>query len=128
VRAMLRRPRHVAAGPSAPPDLPLQRFGDLTIDHARHEAALAGTVLSLTPLEFALLTVLAEHPGRVFTRTQLLEHVWGQEYFGDDHVVDVHIANLRKKLGDDPGAPRFVETVRGVGYRFAGRPHDSTRP
>jgi two-component system alkaline phosphatase synthesis response regulator PhoP len=122
VHAMLRRPRRGAAGgalPSAMP--PPQRFGDLVIDHDRREAALAGTVISLTPLEFALLTTLAAHPGRVFTRAQLLEHVWGQDYFGDDHVVDVHIANLRKKLGDDSTAPRFVETMRGVGYRFAGR-------
>jgi DNA-binding response OmpR family regulator len=57
----------------------------------------------------------------VFTRDRLLEQVWGTDYFGDDHVVDVHIANLRKKLGDDPAAPDFIETVRGVGYRFAGK-------
>jgi DNA-binding response OmpR family regulator len=125
VRAMLRRPREGSAGPgSAAPPLdvpPPQHFGDLTIDHGRREVSLRGAALPLTPLEFALLTSLAAHPGRVFTRAQLLERVWGQDYFGDDHVVDVHIANLRKKLGDDPAAPRFVETVRGVGYRFAGR-------
>jgi two-component system, OmpR family, alkaline phosphatase synthesis response regulator PhoP len=123
VRAMLRRPRCGGSGPAlyggdvSPP----QRFGELTIDHDRHEAALADGVLPLTPLEFALLTTLAAHPGRVFTRAQLLERVWGEDYFGDDHVVDVHIANLRRKLGEDSTTPRFVETVRGVGYRFAGR-------
>lgn len=122
VRAMLRRPRQrpseqslVAATPAP------QHFGDLAIDHGRREVLLAGAIIPLTPLEYALLTTLAAHPGHVFTRTQLLERVWGQDYFGDDHVVDVHIANLRKKIGDDPAAPRFVETVRGVGYRFAGR-------
>ena len=57
----------------------------------------------------------------MFTRDQLLEQVWGTDYFGDDHVVDVHIANLRKKLGDDPAAPAYIETVRGAGYRFAGK-------
>ena len=120
VRAMLRRPR--AGGASAPPDVPPpQRFGDLVIDRGRHEVTLASAVVRLTSLEYALLTALAAHPGRVFTRDQLLERVWGTDYFGDDHVVDVHIANLRKKLGDDPAAPRYIETVRGAGYRFAGK-------
>lgn len=119
VRAMLRRPRHDAT--EAPSDSPPQRFGRLLIDHTRHEVAVAGTIVPLTSLEFSLLTALAAHPGRVFTRDQLLEHVWGADYFGDDHVVDVHIANLRKKLGDDPAAPTYIETVRGAGYRFAGK-------
>jgi DNA-binding response OmpR family regulator len=118
VRAMLRRPRHTGA--EAAPDVPPpQRCGELLIDHARHEVMLAGAVVALTSLEFALLTALAAHPGRVFTRAQLLERVWGEDYFGDDHVVDVHIANVRKKLGDDPAAPAYIETVRGAGYRFA---------
>lgn len=122
VRAMLRRPRQSSAAVAAEPDIPApQHFGDLIIDHGRREATIAGVVAPLTPLEFALLTTLAAQPGRVYTRTQLLERVWGQDYFGDDHVVDVHIANLRKKLGDEPNMPRFVETVRGVGYRFARR-------
>jgi two-component system, OmpR family, alkaline phosphatase synthesis response regulator PhoP len=119
VRAMLRRPRR-GAHEAAP--APLQRFGPLAIDSARHEVSRDGAVLPLTTIEWALLTLLAAYPGRVFTRTQLLAGVWGDDYFGDDHVVDVHIANLRKKLGDDPAAPRFIETVRGVGYRFARRP------
>ena len=76
--------------------------------------------MALTAREFALLGALAAHPGRVFTRDQLLERVWGTEYY-DDHVVDVHVANLRRKLDDDPARPRYVETVRGVGYRFGGR-------
>ncbi|MEP7188024.1 MAG: response regulator transcription factor [Roseiflexaceae bacterium] len=119
VRAMLRRPRH---GSSTVPDIaPPQRFGDLLIDHGRREVTLAGSVLPLTTLEFALLTTLAAHPGLVFTRAQLLERVWDTDYFGDDHVVDVHIANLRKKLGEDPAAPHYIETVRGAGYRFAGK-------
>ncbi|MFQ3634097.1 response regulator [Roseiflexus sp.] len=115
VRAMLRRPRSTGEAPSPPPPL---RFGPLTIDMARHEVLLADVPLRLTNLEYALLTVLASAPGRVFTRAQLLERVWGHDYFGDDHVVDVHIANLRKKLRDDPAQPTFIITVRGVGYRF----------
>jgi len=120
VRAMLRRPRHGRA--EVPPDVPPpQGFGSLLIDHARHEVTLDAAVVPLTTLEYTLLTTLAAHPGRVFTREQLLERVWGADYFGDDHVVDVHIANLRKKLGDDPAAPDYIETVRGAGYRFAGK-------
>lgn len=119
VRAMLRRPRHSS---NTPPEVPSpHRFGDLVINEMRREVTLAGRPVALTPLEFNLLTTLASYPGRVFTRDQLLEQVWGANYFGDDHVVDVHVANLRKKLGDDPAAPRYIETIRGVGYRFAGQ-------
>jgi two-component system, OmpR family, alkaline phosphatase synthesis response regulator PhoP len=124
VKAMLRRPRASSAGAAAsasaadpPPSL---RFGGLTIDTARHEVVLRGVTVALTPREFTLLATLAGQPGRVFTRAQLLEQVWGNEYY-DDHVVDVHIANLRHKLGDDPSDPAVVETVRGVGYRFSER-------
>ncbi len=115
VRAMLRRPRASLASETAQPPL---CFGALTIDHARHEVSLASEPLALTNLEYDLLAALAAHPGRAFTRAQLLDRVWGNDYFGDDHVVDVHIANLRKKLGDDPARPQFITTVRGVGYRF----------
>jgi len=72
----------------------------------------------LTSREFSLLVTLAAQPGRVFTRAQLLERVWGAEYY-DDHVVDVHVANLRHKLGDDAAQAGLVQTVRGVGYRFS---------
>jgi DNA-binding response OmpR family regulator len=82
---------------------------------------LRDEVVSLTTLEFDLLSVLASRPGFVFSRSRLLEQVWGQNHFGGEHVVDVHVANLRKKIGDEPAKPRYVETVRGVGYRFAGR-------
>src|SRR5918993_1610180 len=114
IRAMLRRPR---GGPSDLHDeLPLG-FGDLTIDPGRREVRLRDEVVSLTTLEFDLLSVLASRPGFVFSRSRLLERVWGQNHFGGEHVVDVHVANLRKKIGDDPAKPRYVETVRGVGYR-----------
>ncbi|MHB0869070.1 MAG: response regulator [Chloroflexota bacterium] len=118
VRAMLRRPRSgIDAGGGIPSPM---RFGDLVIDPGRHEVTRRGEPAPLTAREFALLAAMAAHPGLVFTRSQLLERVWGDGYY-DDHVVDVHVANLRKKLEDDPANPRYVQTVRGVGYRFEGR-------
>ena len=117
VRAMLRRPRQGAATEAVVLVAP-RRFGDLLIDEPGHRVTVGDEPVALTPLEFSLLTTLAAYPGRVYTRDQLLEQVWGADYFGDDHVVDVHIGNLRKKLGDEAAAPRYIETVRGVGYRF----------
>ena len=120
VRALLRRPHQLAGSPLESEEHFLVQHGDLTIDEARHEVQKRGSAVMLTAREFTLLLTLARHPGRVFTRAQMLEHVWGDEYY-DDHVVDVHIANLRKKLEDDPAQPHYLETVRGVGYRFAAR-------
>ena len=119
VKALLRRPRGQTGGDitSAAP----LRIGDLVIDELRHEVTLNGRPLSLTVREFALLLTLAQHPGRVFTRAQLLERVWGAEYY-DDHVVDVHVANLRKKLEAEAPAIDYIETVRGVGYRLCVQP------
>ncbi|MBF6612497.1 MAG: response regulator transcription factor [Chloroflexi bacterium] len=124
VKAMLRRPRLQPPGNSqtrraeAQPDLPppLVR-GDLVVDASRHAVSVRGEPVYLTPREFGLLATLAAHPGRVFTRDQLLQQVWSGEYYGD-HVVDVCVTHLRKKLDDDPAEPRYIETVRGVGYRF----------
>ena len=79
---------------------------------------LDGRPVDLTKVEFDLLAKLASEPRRAFTRAQLLTAVWGSEWYGDDHVVDVHVGNLRKKLGESGGSPRFVHTVRGVGFRF----------
>ena len=125
VKALLRRPRQTASvlhPDSEPPgDTPApQHWDDLTIDEAQHEVTLHEQPVELTAREFALLLALAHHPGRVFTRPQLLERVWGDAYY-DEHVVDVHIGNLRKKLEADPAHPRYLETVRGVGYRFRRR-------
>ena len=121
IKARLRRPHAKIGvdGPSTPQEiLPLPRqFGNLKLDEALHEVEKAGTEIALTVHEFDLLAALTRHPGRVFTRNQLLEQVWGDEYY-DDHVVDVHIANLRKKIEDDSAHPDYIETVRGVGYRF----------
>jgi two-component system alkaline phosphatase synthesis response regulator PhoP len=77
-----------------------------------------GRPVDLTALEFDLLAALAHDPGIVIRRQTLLDRVWGTEFVADDHLVDVHVANLRRKLSDDPSRPRFVETVRGVGYRL----------
>ncbi len=115
-RAMLRRPR----GAAETPDEPTLSFDGLTIDPGGREVRAGGEAVNLTALEFDLLATLASRPGFVFSRSRLLERVWGQDYFGGEHVVDVHVANLRKKLGDDHARPRYVETVRGVGYRFVG--------
>ena len=93
-------------------------YGPLRLLPKERQAYLEGKPLPLSQLEFDLLLTLAQHPGMVFTRERLLEKVWGPDFPGIDRVVDVHIAALRKKLMDDPENPRFIETVRGVGYRF----------
>jgi DNA-binding response OmpR family regulator len=116
IRAMLRRPR--AATAVAAPAGPVRRLGALEVDPAAREVRLAGAPVELTRLEFDLLEALSERPRMVLTRRQLLERVWGPEWVGDDHLVEVHIANLRRKLGDDPRRPRHILTVRGVGYRM----------
>jgi two-component system, OmpR family, alkaline phosphatase synthesis response regulator PhoP len=119
VKALLRRPRASAGDTSASEvSTPPFRLGSLVIDEDSHTVTRAGSLVELTAREFALLVTLSRHPGRVFTRAQLLEQVWGDEYY-DDHVVDVHIANLRKKLEEDAARPRYITTVRGVGYRVS---------
>ncbi|MEY2844934.1 MAG: hypothetical protein RL076_480 [Chloroflexota bacterium] len=112
VRALLRRAR----APQSPSKV--LKFDDLTIDVEGHELRMAGEEIAVTSTEFRLVVLLATTPGRLFTRAQLLEQVWGGSYYGDDHVVDVHIANARRKLKEDPTNPRFIETVRGAGYRW----------
>lgn len=113
VRAMLRRPRALAVQEAGRVDVSL-RLGDLAIDRSRHAVRRDLTEIDLTAREFALLAMLAEQPGRVFTRAQILEHIWASEFY-DEHVVEVHLGNLRRKLGADAG--RYIQTVRGVGYR-----------
>jgi DNA-binding response OmpR family regulator len=116
VKAVLRRSRD--AGSS---DDDVISIDGLTIDAGRHEVHRDGRPVDLTALEFELLTALASAPGRVFSRRQLLERVWGWDHVGDERVVDVHVRKLRRALGDDASDPRFVLTVRGVGYKLAGR-------
>ena len=91
---------------------------DLIVIPDKYEAFLGEEKLELTPKEFELLTLMASNQGKVFTRESLLEKVWGYEYSGDTRTVDVHIRHLRQKLRDDSSFPLYIETVRGVGYRF----------
>jgi DNA-binding response OmpR family regulator len=113
VQAMLRRPRASTAGPA---DAEPITIGGLTLDTVARIVTVDGVAVELTRTEFDLLALLAIRPRAVVTRRQLIEDVWGTTWFGDDHVVDVHIGHLRSKLGDDATNPRFVRTVRGVGY------------
>lgn len=99
--------------------------GDLSVDLRAREVHLAGVRIELSKLEFDLLTTMAQHPGMAWSRERLLERVWGPDFPGTERVVDVHITALRRKLSDPPEAPRFLETVRGVGYRF--RDEDAAR-
>jgi two-component system alkaline phosphatase synthesis response regulator PhoP len=91
---------------------------DLIVIPDKYEAFLGEEKLELTPKEFELLSLMSSNQGKVFTREALLEKVWGYEYSGDTRTVDVHIRHLRQKLGDDSSFPLYIETVRGVGYRF----------
>jgi DNA-binding response OmpR family regulator len=116
VKALLRRPRGEPAHDDglAPP----QALGDLVIDRAQYEVTQRGELVALTPREFQLLAVLAEYPGRVYTRQELLDRVWGDRAY-DEHIIEVYVANVRRKLEDDSSQPRYLQTVRGVGYRMA---------
>lgn len=114
VKAILRR---VRAG--TPVDNGL-RFRDLDVDESRREVQAHGQPVELSALEFDLLLALVDAPGRVFSRRQLLERVWGYDFYGDERVIDTHVRNLRRKLGDDAADPEFIATVRGVGYKFIG--------
>ena len=117
VKAVLRRATRTPRAAVAAPSL-ARRFGSLTLDPLAREVTLDGATLDLTRIEFDLLNTFTAEPRVAFSRGQLLERVWGPNWFGDDHLVDVHVSNLRRKLADDPRSPDFVCTVRGVGYRM----------
>ena len=117
VKAVLRRGRGVREAGAA-----VLRFEGLTVDRDAREVQVDDIPVALSALEFDVLAALADAPGRVFSRRQLLERVWGYDFFGDERVVDVHIRSLRARLGDDAASPRLIATVRGVGYKFVGRP------
>jgi len=93
---------------------------DLHIDLQRFKVTVRGEYIELTPKEFELLRVLATHPGKVYTRDQLLERIWGYDYAGDTRTVDVHVRHLRQKIEKDPSNPEYIETLRGIGYRMKG--------
>jgi DNA-binding response OmpR family regulator len=112
IRAVLRRSRQ------AEPPMDRLTVGDVTIDVAARQAWLAGEELSLTRKEFDLLARLARSAGQVVTREDLMSDVWDENWFGSTKTLDVHMTALRRKLGEDPSAPRHIQTVRGVGFRF----------
>ena len=113
IRAVLRRSRRDGDGPVK------RTLGDLEIDEEARRVHLGGKEIDLSRKEFDLLAVLADAAGRVLTRDQLMSRVWDENWFGPTKTLDVHIGTLRRKLGDDPLRPRYIHTVRGVGFRFA---------
>jgi DNA-binding response OmpR family regulator len=116
VRVLFRRSR--MAGPAPAAVAPERTFGDLVIDPTAREVRVAGKTVDLTRIEFDLLDTLSATPRMAFSRRQLQEAVWGEDWYGDDHAIDVHVSNLRRKLDPEGGSSRYVRTVRGVGYRM----------
>lgn len=116
VKALLRR-TNLYEGPQI-----IQRFGDVEIDREKHEVKKQGKRVELTLKEFELLEILMDNSDKVLARDILLEKIWGYEYVGETRTVDVHIRHLRRKLEEDDKNPRYIETVRGIGYRFNGSP------
>lgn len=113
VQALLRRPRQQGSSLAQ-----LRTFGSLTVDAVGRRVVLAGQPVVLTRTEFDILALLTASPTVAFSRRRIIEEVWDPSWVGDEHVVDVHIAHLRNKLADDPTEPRYIDTVRGVGYRM----------
>jgi DNA-binding response OmpR family regulator len=123
IRALFRRSEQVAAADGGGPAV--LDLGRVQVDLAGHRLLRDGDALAIKPKAFELLAFLLRHPGQAFTRDQLLEHVWGYDYAGETRTVDVHVHWLRSTLEDDAAAPRFIHTVRGVGYVFR-RPVEAT--
>ena len=117
VQAVLRRPR-LAAVPGRDGEEPPRTFGALTIDVDGREVTVAVTSIALTRTEFDILAALSARPRLAFSRRKIIDQVWDSTWVGDEHIVDVHVAHLRRKLGDDPSDPAYVLTVRGIGYRM----------
>ncbi len=117
VRAQLRR-RKMDSRPSGDGRRRLV-FSGLEVDLARRLVVSGGKPVDLTAREFEVLALLAEHPGRVYSREQIMRHLWEGEFFGEARAADVHIQHIRRKIEPDPKSPRYIQTVRGVGYKFA---------
>ena len=115
VRAILRRRELDRSGGAGV----VRRVGGLELDSSRHTVTRDGEAVSLTPSEFRLLDLLASDPERVFSRREIMQHLWESSYVGDQRACDIHISNLRRKLEDDPANPTRIVTVRGVGYKLA---------
>lgn len=112
IRAMQRQPR------SSPSSSAVRRFGQLKIEPGSQRVRLGEKAIALSQIEYRLLNALSAESSRVMSRADLLRRVWGDPWCGDDHVIDVHISNLRHKLRDDPRDPHYIKTVRGVGFRM----------
>jgi two-component system response regulator RegX3 len=121
IRAVLRRAKRGEPAPE-----PVVCVGPLELDVEARRVRLEGDELELARKEFDLLAALARNAGRVVSREDLMSRVWDENWFGSTRTLDVHIGLLRKKLGDDPASPRFIHTVRGVGFRLEG--HQESRP
>jgi two-component system response regulator RegX3 len=113
VRAILRRRELDRASGGG-----VRRVGSLELDVNRHEVRIDGRTIRLTPSEFRLLALLAEGPERVYTRREIMQHLWDSTYVGDQRACDIHVSNLRRKIEETPGRPQRLVTVRGVGYKL----------
>ena len=113
VRAILRRRELDRAG-----SFGVRRVGSLELDVSRHEVRLDGNTIRLTPSEFRLLALLAEQPERVYSRREIMQHLWDSTYVGDERACDIHVSNLRRKIEATPGKPTRLVTIRGVGYKL----------
>lgn len=120
VGALIRRSGRTNGKAEASDDASVQ-IGDLIIDHKRHQVSVRGTALDLTVKEFELLELFARNPGRAFSRSDLLNTVWGYNFAGYEHTVNTHINRLRNKIEEDPSKPKYLLTVWGIGYRFTGQ-------
>jgi two-component system alkaline phosphatase synthesis response regulator PhoP len=126
IKAILRRTRRdepaqtQGQAPAAPADEDTLLFGTLSVNFVTYEVMRGDRKIDLTPTEFQILKVMAQNPGRVFTRDELVDRVMGADFFGDVRTVDVHIRHLRAKIEENPSEPTLIETVRGAGYKFAG--------
>ncbi len=117
IRTVLKRANHSNGGRNAPSKV--IEIDDLRIDLPGHEVSVKGQAVNLSSKEFELLKIFINHPGQVLSREQLLTLIWGNDFYGDDRTVDVHIRWLREKLEDNPSEPKYIITVRGAGYKFA---------
>src|SRR5699024_10305959 len=119
IQALLRRRGLAPPAPDSPADRPPITCGELAVDIDQHRVTLSGQPVALTAKEFALLALFVSHPGRGYSRGELLDRVWGPEFDGYDHTVNTHINRLRGNIETDPAHPTYIHTVWGVGYRFA---------
>ena len=124
IEELLARIRAVGRRASGETPRAVLSFGELEIDLAREAVKLSGELLHLTPTEYRLLESMATHPGKLLTHSWLLHQVWGPRYADESHYVRVYVRQLRRKLGDDPAAPRYIVTESGLGYRWKPEPEE----